>query len=219
MTDSTDRPPGDSTGSLSTPGIDYPALVQDALRRLVRDVLGQVADLGLPGRHHFYISFATDYPGVGLGESLRARYPDEMTIVLQHDFRDLEVDDEGFDVTLRFGGIPQSVRVPFPALTAFFDPSVQFMLRFEAPDEEDSEEADAPGPTPVRRPTRIPTEALREADAASGRGAFGTPSSDDQDASDEDAAEGESDDQGESAGEKEEGESGRVVSIDAFRRK
>jgi len=166
---------GSSSGATSAPpGIDYPSRVLDALRQVVRDVLGQVADLGLPGEHHFYISFAPDHPGVGLSEALRAKFPDEMTIVIQHDYRDLEVDDVGFDVTLRFGGIPQSVRVPFAAMTAFFDPAVQFMLRFEPEvdgeplhqdgpefDDEEAESAVSAGPR------RVPTEVLREADAAS----------------------------------------------------
>ena len=137
--------------------------MQDALRRVVREAMGQVADLGFPGEHHFYITFLSHHPGVGLSEGLRAQFPEEMTIVLQHDYRDLEVDDEGFDVTLRFGGVPQSLRIPFEAVTAFFDPSVQFMLRFEA--EENDEEVDLVAP--VDRPTRIPTEVLRQADASS----------------------------------------------------
>ncbi|MEO1366371.1 MAG: ClpXP protease specificity-enhancing factor SspB, partial [Acidobacteriota bacterium] len=84
--------------------LDYPRLVQDALRGVVRRSLSYVQTHGLPGEHHFYLAFATEAPGVSLSEDLRRRYPDQITIVLQHDYRDLDVDDEYFAVTLRFGG-------------------------------------------------------------------------------------------------------------------
>lgn len=111
--------------------IDYPALVQAALRGIVRGVLARAAASGLPGDHHFYIGFSTGFAGVRLAPRLRARFPDEMTIVLQHQFRDLEVDDDRFAVTLSFDGKPERVTVPFPAVTSFGDPSVDFGLRFE----------------------------------------------------------------------------------------
>lgn len=111
--------------------LDYPRLVQDALRGVVRRSLNYVQSHGLPGEHHFYLAFATTAPGVSLSEDLRRRYPEQITIVLQHDFRDLEVDHEFFSVTLRFDGTPRRIRVPFAALVSFYDPASQFALRFE----------------------------------------------------------------------------------------
>ncbi|MCG8454966.1 MAG: ClpXP protease specificity-enhancing factor SspB [Holophagales bacterium] len=118
--------------SRSPDSLDYHGLLQDALRSIVRRALEQVASTGLPGTHHFYISFATDAPGVGISEELRNKYPEHMTIVLQYDFRDLDVDEKGFSVTLRFGGVPQRISVPFRSLVSFYDPSEQFALRFES---------------------------------------------------------------------------------------
>lgn len=112
--------------------IDYQGLVQDALRTVVRRSLQQVATHGLPGAHHFYIAFSTDAPDVVLSTDLRERYPETITIVLQEDFRDLEVERGGFGVTLRFGGRPQRIYVPWLALVSFYDPSEQFALRFES---------------------------------------------------------------------------------------
>ena len=111
--------------------INYEALAQDAFRGIVRTVLTQVAKSGLPGEHHFYISFATKTPGVGLSSRLRERYPEEMTIVLQHRFRDLFVTPTQFEVKLTFDGIPETVVVPFAAVKVFFDPSVPYGLQFE----------------------------------------------------------------------------------------
>jgi len=110
--------------------IDYGRLVESALRRVVHDALGLVAEEGLPGRHHLYITFRTDHPGVELADELRARYPNEMTIVLQHEFWGLEVRDDGFGVTLSFNNRPQRLEVPFEAVTVFADPSVEFGLQF-----------------------------------------------------------------------------------------
>jgi hypothetical protein len=101
------------------------------LRGVVRTVLADVAKKGLPGEHHFKITFATAAPGVRLSERMRGQYPDAMTIVLQHQFWDLTVDDDGFEVGLSFGGVPERVAVPFEAVTAFFDPAVQFGFQFE----------------------------------------------------------------------------------------
>lgn len=187
--------------------IDYPSFVQSALRRVVRDALAQVAEEGLPGEHHFYVSFRTGHSGVGLSDGLRAQYPDEMTIVLQHDFRGLEVDDVGFDVTLRFGGEHQSLRIPFDALTSFFDPSVHFMLQFDGAgfDGDDGDDELDEALASERRgggPTRIPTDVLREADVASAPFRPKVVAVDDEDEADEDDA-----------------KAGEVVSIDAFRRK
>ena len=113
------------------PNIDYDALALEAMRGLVRTVLMRAAKSGLPGEHHFYISFDTEAPGVTLSKRLKERYPREMTIVLQHRFWDLIVTDERFEVKLSFDSIPERLVVPFAAIKVFFDPSVQYGLRFE----------------------------------------------------------------------------------------
>ena len=111
--------------------IRYDLLTQQALRSVVRDVLADAAKKGLPGDHHFYISFDTQAEGVRISDRLHAQYPEEMTIILQHQFWDLTVNDAGFEVGLSFGGIPEKLTIPFEAITGFFDPSVQFGLQFE----------------------------------------------------------------------------------------
>jgi hypothetical protein len=110
--------------------LDYPKLVERALRRVARDALAMAAEHGLPGRHHFYITFRTDHPGVVIPDTLRARYPSEMTIVLQFEFWELEVREDGFGVTLSFADLPQRLEVPFDAISVFADPSVEFGLQF-----------------------------------------------------------------------------------------
>jgi hypothetical protein len=116
------------------PTIDYEALAQDAMRGVVRTVLTQAAKSGLPGEHHFYVSFDTTASGVVLSKRLKDKYPAEMTIVLQHRFWDLSVSDDGFEVKLTFDGIPERLVVPFAAIRVFFDPSVRYGLQFEDPD-------------------------------------------------------------------------------------
>lgn len=111
--------------------IRYDLLTQQALRGVVRAVLADTAKKGLPGEHHFYISFETHAEGVRLSDRLRAQYPEDMTIILQHQFWDLSVTDAGFEVGMSFGGIPEKLYIPFAAVTGFFDPSVQFGLQFE----------------------------------------------------------------------------------------
>ena len=111
--------------------IRYDILAQAALRGVVRTVLADVAKKGLPGEHHFKITFNTTAPGVRLSDRMRAQYPQDMTIVLQHQFWDLAVHDDDFEVGLSFGGIPERLVVPFDAVTAFFDPAVQFGFQFE----------------------------------------------------------------------------------------
>ena len=111
--------------------IRYDLLAQDALRGVVRTVLIDAATKGLPGEHHFYISFDTRAEGVRLSPRMLAQYPEEMTVVLQHQFWDLVVTDDGFEVGLSFGGIAERLAVPFAAIKGFFDPSVQFGLQFE----------------------------------------------------------------------------------------
>jgi hypothetical protein len=112
--------------------IRYDVLVQDALRGMVRDLLADAAKKGLPGEHHFFITFDTAADGVRLSERLRAQYPEEMTVVLQYQFRDLKVTDAAFEVVLSFGGVPERLHIPFDAIKGFADPSVQFALQFEA---------------------------------------------------------------------------------------
>lgn len=109
----------------------YDTLARDALRGVVRAALDHVAHSGLPGAHHFYITFKTQAPGVNVDDALLEKYPTEMTIVLEHQFWDLEVSDSEFEVTLKFDGIPKYIAVPFSAITQFHDPSVGFRLRFE----------------------------------------------------------------------------------------
>lgn len=110
--------------------LDYGQLVERALRRVVRDALELVAEQGLPGKHHFYITFRTDHPDVVIDDTLRARYPSEMTVVVQHEFWGLEVGEERFGVTLSFGGAPQRLEIPYDAVRVFADPSVEFGLQF-----------------------------------------------------------------------------------------
>ena len=118
----------------SEPTIDYEALTQDAMRGVVRTVLTRIAKTGLPGDHHFYISFDTEHPGASLSKRLREKYPREMTIVLQHRFWDLVIHDERFEVKLTFDGIPERLVVPFEAIKVFFDPSVRYGLQFDDPE-------------------------------------------------------------------------------------
>ncbi|HEV8240839.1 MAG TPA: ClpXP protease specificity-enhancing factor SspB [Thermoanaerobaculia bacterium] len=113
--------------------IDYGALLQRALRSVVRVVLERTVCEGLPGEHHFYLSLRTDHPGTQVPPFLRQRFPEEITVVLQHQFRDLTVDDDGFAVTLRFDGMPARLVVPWDAVVAFFDPTAEFGLRFDMP--------------------------------------------------------------------------------------
>lgn len=123
-----------------TRSIDYGTLMHRAMRGLIIDVLRQVQTEGLPGAHHFFITFDTSHPDVHLADWLRARYPGEMTVVIQHWFRDLEVDEDGFSITLNFGDSPEPMYIPFDALRTFVDPSVEFGLRFETQDEDDEVE-------------------------------------------------------------------------------
>ena len=111
--------------------IRYDILAQDALRGVVRKVLSEVSRTGLPGEHHFYISFATRAPGVRISSRLLSQYPEDMTIVLQHQYWDLTVTEQAFEVGLSFNGVSERLLVPFTAVKGFLDPSVQFGLQFE----------------------------------------------------------------------------------------
>ena len=124
-------PPSSAVGTMALDLIRYDILAQAALRGVVRTVLADAAKKGLPGEHHFKITFNTTAPGVRLSERMRARFPQEMTVVLQHQFWDLTVTEHAFEVGLSFGGIAEKVGVPFDAVMAFFDPAVQFGFQFE----------------------------------------------------------------------------------------
>ena len=138
--------------------IRYDVLVQEALRGVVRKVMGEIAKTGLPGEHHFYVSFDTRHPGVRLSGRLRQRYPTEMTVVLQHQYWDLEVTDQYFEVNLSFSGIPERMHVPFNAVKGFVDPSVEFGLQFEVITEgTEAEATDGPRLVPTE-PSTIPIQ-------------------------------------------------------------
>ena len=164
--------------------LNYQALTEEALRGVVRQALVTAAQRGLPGQHHFYLTFRTNFPGVQIADSLRERHPEEMTIVLQHQFWGLEVAEKQFSVTLSFNGQHERLVVPFRAVSAFVDPSVQFGLQFSvAPAGAAAPVAALPPKAPaVAAPTPVPASAA--------------------------AAEEQAD-----------GEAGRVVTLDSFRKK
>lgn len=112
--------------------IRYDVLTQEALRGVIKKVLDEISITGLPGEHHFFITFRTDYPGVNLSARMRERYPEEMTIVIQHSFWDLTVTDTEFEIDLSFNDILERLRVPFASLKGFFDPHVKFGVQFDA---------------------------------------------------------------------------------------
>ena len=152
--------------------IRYDLLTQQALRGVVRSVLNDVAKKGLPGDHHFYITFDTEADGVRMSDRLRAQYPHEMTIILQHQFWDLAVTDYAFEVGLSFGGVMEKLSIPFDAISGFFDPSVQFGLQFEdiGEGQPQASPSDAPDKAQDRsavrakkkRPTVVPAEPKTE---------------------------------------------------------
>lgn len=119
-------------------------MVQEGLRGVVREALKTTAVEGLPGAHHFYVAFKTDYPGVQLADYLRERHPEEMTIVIQHQYWELEVDDQGFYVTLSFSDSQEKIYVPFHALISFMDPYAKFGLQFTPPPVIEREESSVP---------------------------------------------------------------------------
>lgn len=139
--------------------IDYGNLMHDAMRSLIRNVLQDVADNGLPGAHHFFITFDTSHPDAELADWLSDRYPDEMTVVMQHWYDGLEVTDDGFSITLNFGDAPEPLYIPYDAIRTFVDPSVEFGLRFEQ-QEDDGTKSKAPaksaGPKQPLKQDRLP---------------------------------------------------------------
>jgi hypothetical protein len=151
---------------MATDHIRYDVLARDALRGVLRRVLADAAEHGLPGEHHFFITFISTADGVKLSPRLLAQYPEEMTVILQHQFWDLVVTEDRFEVGLSFGGIPERLVVPFSAIKSFFDPSVQFGLQFD-PSEAVAEAPAAnlpaaaapsaltvPGPSPAAAPEK-----------------------------------------------------------------
>jgi hypothetical protein len=177
----------------------YDALVDDALRSVVRRVLTQVAEKGLPGSHHFYISFRSTDPGVELPDYLRAKYPEEMTIVLQHQYWDLVIGEESFEVTVSFNKQQEHIKVPFAALSAFVDPSVRFGLQF---DRKDKAAGDKPAATAPATPTTLPAPDKRPTQAA--------PAGTDDKPEATAAADGEA---------KPEDAASKIVKLDSFRKK
>lgn len=177
---------------MSDDHIRYDILAQEALRGVMRKVLSEVARTGLPGNHHFFITFLTGAPGVRVSTRLRERYPEQMTIVLQYQFWDLKVTETGFEIGLSFSDVPEKLEVPFAAVRGFYDPSVNFELEFDVKAEPMQaetapvEETPAKPPSPPRKLEKSKPEGLTVAAAAS----------------DEDPAKG-----------------AQVVSLDAFRKK
>ena len=189
-------------------GINYGYIVGEALRRVLRDVLVIARDQGLPGQHHCYMTFRTTEDGVKIAPHLLARHPQEMTIVLQHQFWNLIVDDDGFAVDLSFSGNVERLHIPYSAITRFVDPSVHFNLHFQHIDGEDDDEDDEDSDdlisdnrgdagsygTDIRVMHAVPSDAAGNAGA---------------DSSDADESEGES----------QKAASSNVVALDSFRRK
>jgi len=178
--------------------IRYDVLVQDALRGVVRKVLREVADSDLPGEHHFYIAFDTTAPGVRMSSRLRQQHPEEMTVVMQHQFWDLSVTAHAFEVGLSFGGVPERLLIPFAAIKGFFDPSVQFGLQFDSGAK--GEGVGEGEPAGDNEPTQLPAPlASAPAAAAEDAATASEPEQDEEEATPREGAE--------------------VVSLDAFRKK
>ena len=171
--------------------IRYDVLAQEALRGLVRKVLSEVAQAGLPGEHHFFITFDTRFPGVRISSRLAADYPGEMTIVLQHQFWDLAVTDSSFEVGLSFKGVPEKLHVPFRAVSSFVDPQASFALKFDiaAAQSEAGEPEVLPASEP-ETPKALPAKATPKAARSKSK-----------------------------AAKPKEGDEAAVVSLDAFRKK
>ena len=142
--------------------IDYGNLMHRAMRGLIQTVLADVAKDGLPGAHHFFITFDTTHPDVQIADWLRERYPTEMTVVIQHWYENLVVTDDGFTITLNFGNNPEPMVIPFDAVRTFVDPSVEFGLRFESQGADDEDEEDDEEDIEVEEP-----EVRRDAEVVS----------------------------------------------------
>ena len=147
--------------------IRYDILAQDALRGVIRKVLSEVSKAGLPGNHHFFITFLTGAPGVRISSRLKEKYPEQMTIVLQHQFWDLQVSEAGFEVGLSFGDVPERLSVPFSAVRGFYDPSVNFELEFEVRLSEVAANEDPATPEPFPEAPARPAKGKRKAPSSS----------------------------------------------------
>jgi hypothetical protein len=147
---------------MATDHIRYDVLARDALRSVLRKVLNDAATHGLPGEHHFFITFLSKAEGVKLSPRLLAQYPEEMTIILQHQFWDLVVSEDRFEVGLSFGGIPERLTVPFSAIKSFFDPSVQFGLQFEPTEGDAASETPATNLPATHAPSAVSAPAAAE---------------------------------------------------------
>jgi hypothetical protein len=181
--------------------IDYGNLMHTAMRGLIKNVLDDVVLRGLPGEHHFFITFDTTHEEVQLAAWLRDRYPSEMTVVMQHWYDNLFVDDDGFSITLNFGDAPESLVIPFDAIRTFVDPSVEFGLRFESNEDEQAEPMlSSVAPSPALAPA--PTTALATPPQDEDGGTSATPDAKQDDASGGDAG----------------GKPAEVVSLDSFRK-
>ena len=148
---------------MATDHIRYDVLARDALRGVLRRVLADAAEHGLPGEHHFFITFLSTAEGVKLSPRLLAQYPEEMTVILQHQFWDLVVTEDRFEVGLSFGGIPERLVVPFNSIKSFFDPSVQFGLQFEPADAAEAAATNLPA-VPASAAPAAPTMAAATED-------------------------------------------------------
>ncbi len=200
---------------MPTDKIRYDLLVQEALRGVMRKVLGDAARDGMPGEHHFFITFRTDAPGVRISDRTKERFPEEITIILQHQFWDLSVTEFGFEVGLSFSNVPERLSVPWEAVTGFFDPSVDFGLKFELQDPEPEVGANDTEPTPrlAAVPAAKPAKAEKAPRGAGSEPAEVAPAAEAKtDAKPAKAAPNEAE-KAADAGD------AKVVSIDAFRKK
>lgn len=150
--------------------IRYDILAQEALRGVIRKVLGEVAKAGLPGNHHFFVTFLTSAPGVRISSRLHEKYPEQMTIVLQHQFWDMQVTETQFEVGLSFGDVPERLVVPFSAIRGFYDPSVNFELEFDVEIQETVGDNDqgitSIGPVETPEGTKLPSASAKPKPAA-----------------------------------------------------
>jgi uncharacterized protein len=153
---------------MATDHIRYDVLARDALRGVLRRVLSDAAEHGLPGEHHFFITFLSKADGVKLSPRLLAQYPEEMTIILQHQFWDLVVSEDRFEVGLSFGGIPERLVIPFAAIKSFFDPSVQFGLQFEPQEAAETPATKLPAVSPSPSPPATTAEPKAEEELPQG---------------------------------------------------
>jgi hypothetical protein len=189
--------------------IRYDVLARDAMRSVLRRVLEDAAKQGLPGDHHFYITFLTHAEGVKVSPRLLAQYPNEMTIILQHQFWDLVVTEDHFEVGLSFGSIPEKLVVPFAAIKAFLDPSVQFGLTFETGEVAVAEAPAAPAPAPATAPKDKAKNESRSESKADNK----------TESMPQDQAPAEAEDNKPHDGEHKPSEGAEVVRLDRFRKK